>query len=220
MSPFAYDIIILAILLLSVYMGYRRGFILTLCGFLAVFVGIIGATIISNVLAEPVTNIVRPVIENNLQDYLSNVSPEVAAGAELSLPAALDFLRDSALYRGFVSTLENLMGSQAAATTAAVIAAIAEHISLQLTRTILFVFSFIIVLIGWKILSHVLNLAFRLPILSSLNRLAGAGVGLLKGSVLLFILIWLFKDSLFTPEMIEASYLLQFFSTINPLHLF
>ena len=38
-----FDVVIAALLILAVVQGYKRGFVLTLCGFLAVFVALIGA---------------------------------------------------------------------------------------------------------------------------------------------------------------------------------
>ena len=47
MSYLIFDLVIAILLVLAVFQGYRRGFVLTLCGFLAVFVAFFGATILS-----------------------------------------------------------------------------------------------------------------------------------------------------------------------------
>ena len=67
-------------------------------------------------------------------------------------------------------------------------------------------------------LSRVLDLAFRLPVLSTLNHWSGAAVGLGKGCVLLFIACWLFRG-LFPAEAVEQSVLLRFFCGAGPLAL-
>ena len=48
MNYLIFDVIIALILLFALWRGYSRGFILTLCGFLAIFVAFIGATVISD----------------------------------------------------------------------------------------------------------------------------------------------------------------------------
>ena len=53
MNYIYYDVIIAAVLLFFLWRGYRRGFVLTLCSLLAVFVALIGASILSNALADP-----------------------------------------------------------------------------------------------------------------------------------------------------------------------
>ena len=65
-----------------------------------------------------------------------------------------------------------------------------------------------------------LDLVAKLPVLNSVNQLAGGAVGLAKGVLLLFIAAWLFKDSFVPPEAVEQTYLLKFFCTVNPLSLF
>ena len=45
------DIIIVAVVAVAAWRGYRKGLVMTLCGFLAVFVALAGATVVSNALA-------------------------------------------------------------------------------------------------------------------------------------------------------------------------
>ena len=86
---------------------------------------------------------------------------------------------------------------------------------LGLTRAVLFLVCFIAVLAAWTLLSRALDLAFRLPVLSTLNQWSGAAVGLVKGGVLLFIACWLFRG-LIPQEAVDQSILLRFFCTTNP----
>ena len=96
--------------------------------------------------------------------------------------------------------------------------AVADYLALELTRMFLFLVSFALVLLLWLLLSRVLDLAFRLPVLSTLNHWSGAAVGLGKGCVLLFIACWLFRG-LFPTEAVEQSVLLRFFCGAGPLAL-
>ena len=93
---------------------------------------------------------------------------------------------------------------------------IASYIAQELARMVLFLISFVLVLVAWTLLSRALDLAFRLPVLSTLNHWSGAAVGLLKGGVLLFIACWLLRE-LFPGRVVEQSHLLKFFCTTNPL---
>ena len=83
----------------------------------------------------------------------------------------------------------------------------------------LFLVSFVLILVLWYFLSHALDLAFRLPVLSTLNHWSGAALGLLKGSLLLFIACWLLKGSFLPQSVIQNTYLLHFFCTVSPLTL-
>ena len=59
MSFVIFDVVILILLLLTAWKGYRRGFVLTLCSLLAVFVAFIGATVISSQLARPMSRLIQ-----------------------------------------------------------------------------------------------------------------------------------------------------------------
>ena len=72
MTYLTYDLVILAVLALFAWMGYRRGFVLTLCSLLAVFVALIGASILSNALAEPVAKAIEPAVASSIHDTVTS----------------------------------------------------------------------------------------------------------------------------------------------------
>ena len=218
MNLTSYDLVIAAILLVTLILGFRKGFVLTLCDFLAVFVALIGAMIISNLLAGPVTQFLMPIVQNGVVAQLNKIVPDASTALEnIELPAVLTALSESVLYRGFVDSVQQFISSQSAAATGAVVASVAEYIAMQIARAVLFALSFLVVLIAWKAASRLLNLAFRLPVLHTLNRLGGAAVGFLQGAVILFVAAALLKDRFLPPEAVASSPLLHFFCTTNPL---
>ena len=70
MSFVIFDVVILILLLLTAWKGYRRGFVLTLCSLLAVFVAFIGATVISSQLARPMSRLIQPALERSITQVL------------------------------------------------------------------------------------------------------------------------------------------------------
>ena len=224
-----FDVVIAAILLFFVWQGYKKGFVLTLCGFLAVFVAFIGATLISNALAKPVAQAIVPMIESGIHDTLeqsiqdsspsiSSQSPDVVP-EDMPLSDVLEALQDSPIFHSLAEAFQEAVdeGVETVATSAA--KALAEYIAIQIARTVLFVLAFAAVLVGWFLLSHALDLAFKLPVLSTLNHWTGAGVGLIKGGLILFIAAWLLKGSFIPSQAIENTFLLNFFCTSSPLSL-
>lgn len=224
-----FDVAIAAILLLFVWQGYKKGFVLTLCGFLAVFVAFIGATLISNALAKPVAQAIVPMIERGIHSTLeqsiqsstsslSAQSPDIIP-EEMPLADILEALQDSPIFHSLAEAFQEAVdeGVETVATSAA--QALAEYIAIQIARTVLFVLAFAAVLVGWFLLSHALDLAFKLPVLSTLNHWTGAGVGLIKGGLILFIAAWLLKGSFLSSQAIENTFLLNFFCTSSPLSL-
>lgn len=233
MSFLIFDLILAAVLIVTVLQGYRKGFVLTLCGFLAVFVAFIGASILSDAMAEPVSQAVRPAIEMNihsaLQDSLDQQGialPEGSAssqgdtsldilGQTFSLDQILEMLGDSSLVQHFSDAIHGAVTQGVLAVTSDVVASIAGYIAFQIAHSVLFVICFALVLAVWHFLSRTLNLAFKLPVLSTLNHWAGAGMGLVKGAALLFIACWLLR-SLIPQEAVDGTVLLHFFCTTNP----
>lgn len=234
MSYLIFDLVIAILLVLAVFHGYRRGFVLTLCGFLAVFVAFFGATILSNALAEPVSHAITPVIENQISNSIHETLEEQgyqfeepqpgqeeetpAPEDQFSLDQILNMMKDSALIQSFSDAIRGAVNEGVVEVTTSAAQTIASYIALELARMVLFLISFVLVLVAWTLLSRALDLAFRLPVLSTLNHWSGAAVGLLKGGVLLFIACWLLRE-LFPAEVVEQSYLLKFFCTTNPLAL-
>ena len=221
-----FDLIVAIVLIVSVVQGYRKGFVLTLCGFLAVFVAFIGASILSDALAGPVSRAITPAVESGIQDTIGSYyqyTPPLSEGStqedsffqDLPLEEALAALEVSALYRTLTQNFQQAVESGVETVAANAVQALAEYVAAQLTRMVLFLLSFVIILAGWFVLSHALDLAFRLPVLSTLNQWSGAVIGLIKGGVLLFIACWLFRG-LIPQEAVDQSVLLRFFCTTNP----
>lgn len=239
MGILIFDLVVLIVLIAAAVQGYRRGFVLTLCGFLAIFVAFIGAAILSDALADPVSQAIRPAIEESVSHSLQQsleeqgfmlpgedaAAPEGADGSgqaglgeDFSLEEVLGLLQNSELVQRFSQAIQSAVSDGVLEVTSTAAAAVADYIAREIARMALFLLCFVLVLAGWFVLSHALDLAFKLPVLSALNQWAGAAVGLIKGGVLLFIFCWLFQG-LFPQEAVDRSILLHFFCTTNPLAL-
>ena len=219
-----FDLVIAAILIFSMARGYTKGFVLTLCGVLALFVAFIGATVVSNVLAQPVADLITPAVERSIQEYVDasaqeQLPPDSESQEESELEQLLQALRESPLYRGFVDTFQSTIGEAAEEAASHAVQSIAAFIAVQVAKMVLFFLSFVAILVAWFILSHALDLVTRLPVLNGLNRWTGAAAGLIKGALLLYIAAWLLRDSLIPPEAVESTWLLRFFCTTSPLSL-
>lgn len=217
MRPIYFDILIVLIVLLSALMGRKKGFILTLCGFLALFVALIGAGILTNFLAPPLSRLAVPFVETHLTELAGSLSADAGGAVHASLDQVLTLMEGSevlgALKDSVVHAVEDGLLEAAEDAVPAVVAYVAE----QLTRLVLFPIFFLLLMLVWTALSHMLDLAFHLPGLNFLNRTAGLLLGLARGVLLVFILCWLLKDSFLSPEVISGSFLLPYFCGGNPL---
>lgn len=225
MNYLLYDLAIAAVLLLFVFLGRKRGFVLTLCSLLGMFVALIGAALIANTLCEPVAQAIEPVIERSiteiLQEQMNQAAPSVSDSGNalsVSLEQALQMLKESEMYRMFIQSLNNALHEGVLDAVSGTASAIAHHIAREVARVVLFVVGFVVVLLGWKLVSRALDLAFKLPVLSTINRTLGGVIGLVKGGLVVFIAVWLLKNHL-PPQALTDTFLLKFFAENSPLSL-
>jgi len=228
MNYIFFDIAIAAILAFFLWRGYRKGLVLTLCSLLAVFVALIGASILSDALAEPVAKAIEPVVTSSIHDTVTsyyqrspaeNTSAEEADWlAQLPLDELLKPLEDSKFFQGFAGAFQKAVDDGVAGVAAHAAQALAHFVAVQIARTVIFAIAFAAILIAWYFISHALDLVARLPVLSTVNRWGGGAAGLVKGALVLYIAVWLLQDSFLPPEAVENTFLLKFLA--SPLSFF
>lgn len=196
---FLFDIAIVLILAFFAWRGAKKGLILMLCSFAGIFVAFFGARFVSTQFYEPVANIIEPPIyqsivgigtENTQTAAFSNSD---AAVDTYSLEELLNDMKESELFTGFSQFLEEAVNSntvqQSTGSTAA--KAMSQYLSLLVSKVILFAAAFLLILLIWFLIGRALDLAFHLPILSTVNRLGGLVLGLGKAALLVVVLVWL-----------------------------
>ncbi len=235
MTYLMYDLAVGAILLLFALMGKKRGFVLTLFGLLAVFVAFLGGAFLSDLMAPQVGLLIQPVVEEHVSELLQKVvsegqwsvsAPAVSAVLEnlnladqLPVEQALAALEGTDIYRVFGDALNRAMEAGVLNMTTTAAGAIAGFVAREVARVVLFLVCFVVVMVAWKLLAHALDLAFRLPVLSSINAMMGGVLGFVKGAMLVFIAVWLLKDSVIPLSAQEQTVLLKFFCENSPLSL-
>ena len=230
MSYLVFDIAIVVILILFAWRGASRGFVLSLCGLLAVVVAFVGASFLASLLAPKVGAALEPrlaqAIEERLEEQFQQSVPEgdtagLTEGENYPMQDVLSVLRDMGLYEDLVNTIDQAVqdGMTAAAANAA--AAVAAAIAQPVAYTVIFTAAFVLILIAWTIFSHAVDLVAKLPGLNFLNKTGGAVMGLVKGVIILFLAAWLIQYSgkLIPEETVQQTHLLRFFMTTNPLAL-
>lgn len=225
MTFLIFDLIILALLIFFAIRGARRGLVLTLLSLVSVLVAFVGALLISNFCAKPVAQWLQPSIEPHVQSAVESALPDYLEGEVLSTDKLLALLDETNLPLGLNEVLadflrEHTLSPDLDALTDNIVSVLAEKVSLAIVYVALFLISFVLILILWKLLSHALDLVARLPGLNTLNKLGGFLLGALRCAMLLFVAGWLLRmlgSNLISAEVIESSYLLRFFMTFNPL---
>ena len=185
------DIVFLLLLVLFSVQGFRRGFILTLCSLLAVFLALAGGWFLAHEYAAPFQEKLEPVI---LEHLVPDRSDETEGQEDASL----------------VDSIHTQMEDAAQSVQDALLTQQAKAVSWLAAKAILFLAGFLAVLLVWVVLCHALDLVAKLPGLRLINKVMGAVLGLVKGLILLIVLRWLLCDLLnvIPPEVQQESYLL------------
>ena len=232
------DVLTAAALIAFTVMGAHRGFFRTVAGLLAVILALVGAQLFTNWAAPHVSGVLQPAIERRVEkkvdaalggDTITPQEPQIGASRpDSGTQDQKEAEEESEIQRllraiGVDEQLFQRLGESAREkvrdTGVTVATAVVQSVAETAIRALLFLLSFVVFLLLLKLLAKVLDLALKLPVLRSMNGLAGAGVGLVEGILAIFLAIWLLRRlgvSFETPT-VEGTYLLSFFSQHTPL---
>lgn len=221
-NPIVIDLILAAVLVLFIWLGAKKGFILTLCSLAAVIVALVGANLIADALAPTVADAIQPRLEQAIQESLEQKALEVSAQDSLGVAEVLAALREKGgLYEWAADSLEGaLISTPGISESIAHQAAVAASaLAQQLARGIIFSVSFLLVLVAWFFISHALDLVSKLPVINSLNHTLGGVIGAVKGLIILYIAAWILcgLTGTVSAETAEKTHLLSFLLTHSPL---
>lgn len=204
-TPILFDLGTAAFLLLFLALGALRGLYKTLMGFLSVIAAIVGAAWLSATLTPAVTAWLYPHAEERLAAFLS-LDGGGAALSELLTAFGADAELSEALCLGLGSAADEL------------VRAALESVLQVLVQGALLLVSFLVLLLALKLLTRVVGLAFKLPLLHTLDKFGGAVLGLAEGAALIFLAIYIARSlgSSFFSSGAEGTMLLSLFVAHTP----
>ena len=212
-----FDIAIAAILLLCLIVGGVRGFISSLLSVAVFAAALLGSAILANALADPVSDWLTPRVEQYVLDRLTDGrSDEAVSAAAASDNEALAGLVD---FDAITGIAKKAMDSAVEAGKNMLEGAVTGVIR-SLAYGLLFLVSFLVLTLLLRLLTSPLQLAARAPVLGTLNRLAGAALGLCLGVLAMFaaasVLQW---TGLVDAATLRDTYLLKYFTQHSPMDL-
>ena len=206
------DILVLAALIVAAVVGARRGLLKSLAGLLIVVVSLLGAAWAADHLSEPVMRWVEPRVTQRVEQIVQNSQPADAS----QMLQALSFRGD-----GLQKMLNNVQ-QQVQETGETLIRAVVLSVTRSVADTVVYAVSFLVLLaLLWLLMKPLNAIVTRLPLISTVNGLGGAALGLVCGGLTLFVAVWAMQRFgwLLTPELIDGTTLLKFFATQTPLGL-
>lgn len=217
------DVLIAALLIAAALRGCWRGLFLSLSGILVLIAAMIGANLGAKALTQPVSDWVTPKIEERIagtvEKTLEKKGQESSQTLEELLPDSLKGLLDrTGLLDTLRGTLERRAEDSVAATAKAIAAAVAPGTGRDLCLCH-FVHSDLCGAGDPAAAGGAGHQSGPAPaVLSGVNTLGGALLGLLEGMMVVWLLIWL-APRLGIALPAENTYLLHFFMTVGPMGL-
>lgn len=157
------DIIIVAIILLSTFLAYRKGLITLAIQLVAVVI----AVVLTLLLYKPVSNVIINVtgIDESIQNAILEEANDMMTNDEEGANQV-------------VETIQNGMLPETART-----------ISINIIEGAVILILYIVIRIILKFVTALANLVSKLPILNQLNQLGGIIYGILRGVLIVYILL-------------------------------
>ncbi len=212
------NIILIAIVALCTWHGFRKGLVGGIAGILAIVLALFGANLLSTAYSHEVTPVLHPFVDgfidsqNTRSEILermgygsSDLSLEdiLAQDSSLKVDYAYECMRQVGFYEKHAETLADKAVQYANENGVNMTDAVIDTLGDTITYVGGLVLFFLIILILLIAIANIGNLSFRLPMHETADAIGGAVAGCLKGCLYCVLLCWLLgflgliiKDSL------------------------
>ena len=207
------DLILLALLLIGLVLGWRQGFVQALTRIIVVVAALLLAGWIAGKLAEPAARWLEPILSEKLEQRLTAQGNTDDAGEML---AAFGFEGDT------LSELVDNAVEKAQQAGETLLSAVVSTALKSAAYAVVYVVSFLLLLLLLlRLVLTPLHLFTKLPVVHGVNALLGGVLGLVKCALLLFLAVWVLQklQLLVTPELVSKTVLLKFFAQNSPIDL-
>lgn len=219
------DAIVVVVLLAFTIRGARQGLIRALAGLVMVIVALVGAGMIAATFSGPAAKLAAPVIQKHIASRVeeamavqTGTTLEEEAGGKTRVEDLLALLGLDEDVRG---PLAKQAEEQIRDTGASIVFAVVESMVGSVAYGVLFILSFLLLLLMLHVLVGAMDLVMKLPLLHGLNTLGGGALGLIEGSLVLFLAVWAARrlGISFETEALAEAHILRIFTTNMPLSL-
>lgn len=201
-----FDIAIVAIIALNVFICYKKGLVKLAVGLIAVLASIILAVI----LYKPVSNLVieNTQIDENIENaIIKNFTTETEETSEED--------------NGFIKYIEKYVDDAVNKTKNEVVIEAAGTIALKVINIVVILAIFIIARIVLILLTFIADMITELPILKQFNEVGGILYGVIKALLIIYVILAILFFIVYTTgnttisEAITNSYVTKFFYNNN-----
>ena len=171
------DIIVVALIALSVFLGYRKGFIELSVKLLAFLI----ALVITLILYKPISNLIinNTQIDENIQNtILDKVNGNSTETENENSKTQENNTNESDIVENVANEMKAEILPQAA-----------RDLSINIINAGIIIILYILIRIALKFVTAIANLVAKLPIIKQINKLGGVIYGLLRGLLLIYVIL-------------------------------
>ena len=204
------DLVLLGILIICTWSGYKKGILMGIGGILCIIVSIYGANLLANLFSYDVIPVLKPFASGYTEGLLVKSDSKVLKllGWENQSHSVEDLLTEYpeqretfalAIYQtlGLEETTAQRMAGRAveyardsgSTGTEAIVYVLCETVS----YVGCFILAFLLLIISLTVIGNLPNLSFKIPKLDLLNDIGGAVLGLVTGLMFCVLVVWALK---------------------------
>jgi len=223
------DIVLLAVLALFVIGGYKKGFIKSVSGIIALVVAFYGAGFVAERYSQKFAPMLEPFVSAVVDKSVSQTRKEYIEEAG-ELPdeeneldtIGYESLLNLGIFKGTATKIIEDLKEDLAYAGQSLKTAVANKLTHSFSYILTFAVVFLLLIILLTILLNLLNLAFKLPGLDLLNSAGGMALGAVKGLLVLFAVAWAMRylGKVFPEDTLNNTYFLRFLMSNNLLAAF
>lgn len=170
------DIILIALIALSIFLGYRKGLIKVAVKLFAFII----AVVVTLVLYKPVSNLI--IEKTELDEKIENVIIE--NGTQEIQENDGEVKED-----GFIAYMQDYVGDTVAKTQNEIVANVAEVVSVKAINLLAIIGIFVVTRLALILLTLISDIITKLPIIKQFNKLGGTIYGVLRGLLLVYFIL-------------------------------
>ena len=215
------DLVLLLIILLCAWRGFRNGLIAGILAVCAVLFSICAADILADTYSGEFTKMLEPFVTGvvdtanaSAEDYYEKkgTEPTVYNVTEMTVEG-IGLMKSAAV------NVSEEIAQEETETGHVLRRAIVDKLCVVAAYVLTYIVMFVLLIIIFGVIGNLFNLAFKLPGLELVNGVLGTLLGLAKGLVYVFAIAWVlrFTGMLLPEEKVNSTILLKWLMDTCPL---
>lgn len=204
------DLILVGILAICIWSGYKKGLIMGVGGVLCIIVSIYGANLLANTFSHDIVPALKPFAAGYTEKLTSgedssvlkqlgweeeerSVSDLLAAQPSQRVAFCAACYRSLGVSEGTAEIMARRAVDYAEETGSGILIAVGQILCESVSYAVCFVLAFLLLIIVLTVVGNLPNLNYKLPSLDLVNDIGGAVLGLVTGLMFCVVLVWALK---------------------------